>query len=379
MPDTFTKTTTTGLGKRTANSVGAALGGLLMFLASFGLLFWNEGRTDLSSIAVDAIPLDGEVLTTDANVEGSLVSVSGTVTTEEQIGDDLFLADGDYLAVERKVEMYAWVEETEEETSTNLGGSETTTTTYNYIKEWTDSPKAASEFEYPEGHENPGLTVEAGEYTASEMMVGAYSIHGDIELPALEDLSLTDDMLSLSSGAELASSTYVFMGSGTLSGPQLGDVRISYRALTPGFEGTAIGELDRGHIAKYVDEDGNELYRLFSGTRDEAIATLHNEFVTMSWILRVVGFLMMWFGLMAVFGPIATVLDILPVFGSATRFIVGVATFPVALVLSIVTILVSMVLHSLVAVIIAALVVVGLVVYFLKKKRAAMATAPAKK
>lgn len=374
MPDTFTKTTTTGLGQRTANSVGGALMGLLMFLASFGVLFWNEGRTDLSLIAVDATQLPGDTVTTDTSLQGTLVSVSGPVTSDEQLGDNLFLEEGDYLAVERVVEMYAWVEETEEETSTNLGGSETTTTTYNYVKEWTTDPRPASEFEYPEGHENPSLTIEGDEFVVSELTVGAYSVKGDVELPPLDELTLTDGMLSLSSGAERASGEHVFMGSGSLANPQLGDVRVSYLVLEPGFDGTVLGELKGKSIIAYVDEDGNELYRVFVGSHDQAVATLHEEFVIMTWILRAVGFLMMWFGMMAVFGPLATLLDILPVFGSTTRFLVGVATFPIALILSIVTILVSMVLHSLVAVIIAGLLVIGGIVWFLKNKRAKMAT-----
>lgn len=373
MPNSFTKTTTTGLGQRTANSVGAALGGVLMFLASFGLLFWNEGRTDLSSIAVNATPLDSAVVTTDQSLQGGLVSVSGEVTSEQKIGDDLFLKDGSYLAVERVVEMYAWVEETKEEKTTNLGGSKTTTTTYDYVMEWTAEPKPASDFEYPEEHENPGMTIEADEYRVDTMSIGVYNVSGDVELPTLEDLSLTDAMLSLSSGAKRASGEYVFMGTGSLASPKLGDVRLSYRVLEPGFEGTVIGQLDGDEIVQFIGDDGDELFRLFSGSREEAIATLHDEFVIITWALRLVGFLLMWFGLMAVFGPIATLLDILPVFGSTTRFLVGVGTFPVALILSAVTILVSMLLHSLIAVIIAALVVIGVVIVFFKKKRSAMA------
>lgn len=377
MPDQFTKVTTKGLGQRTANSVGAALMGVVMFFGSFGLLYWNEGRTDLSSVAVNAVRLDPQTVSSEA--EGQLVSVTGEVASDAAIGDDLFLAEGSYLLVERNVEMYAWVEETEEETSTNVGGSETTTTTYNYVKEWTANPKQESEFEYPEGHENPELTIESDAWTVNEFKVGEYAVDGGVDMPAASDLSLTEEIVSLSSGADLANSSYIFLGNGTLANPQLGDVRVSYTVLEPGFTGTVMGELQDGTIKNYTDVEGNSIWRLFTGSHDEAIATLHNEFVVMTWILRLVGFFLMWFGLMSVFGPLATLLDILPVFGSTTRFLVGLVTFPIALVLSAVTIIVSMILHNLIAVIIAVLVVAGLVIWYFKNKRAKMSAAPMRK
>lgn len=369
MSDTFTKTTTTSWGKRLSQSIAGVFVGILMFLASFGVLYWNEGRVDLSSIALDATPLAAEAVTTDATLQGTLVSVTGEVTSAETLGDDMFLKPGPYLRVVRNVEMYAWVEETEESSKTNLGGSETTTTTYNYVKKWTASPKSASDFEHPEGHENPGLTVEGDEYTVDKLSVGAYTIDGAVALPAGDTLTLKDSMLSLSSGAERASAEYVFMGWGSLAQPEIGDVRISYSALAQGFDGTVIGELSGDEITKYTDEDGNSMFRVFNGGRDEAVATLHSEYTIMMWVFRGLGFLMMWLGLAAVMGPIATFLDVLPFLGKTTRFLASAVTFPIALVLSIITILISMVLHSLIAVVIVGVLLLAGLLVFLKMRR----------
>jgi len=129
MPDQFVKVTTKGYGTRIGESVGRVVVGILLFLGSFGLLFWNEGRADLSTVANKAIDVG-------TAQDGDLVWVTGEVSTDAKIGDDLYLDAGDYLAVERNVEMYAWVEKTEESSTTNVGGSETTTTTYDYVKEW---------------------------------------------------------------------------------------------------------------------------------------------------------------------------------------------------------------------------------------------------
>jgi hypothetical protein len=72
---------------------------------------------------------------------------------------------------------------------------------------------------------------------------------------------------------------------------------------------------------------------------------LHSDYVTMTWVLRAGGFLMMWFGLIFAAGPISVILDFIPFLGSLSEGITGVTSFFVACVLSTVTILVSMLLH----------------------------------
>lgn len=368
MANSYTQVTTKGYGTRIGNSVGAAIAGFLMFLVSFGLLYWNEGRTDLSSVAKNAVEVPSSSVSLDAALQDKLVSVSGEVTSDDTLGDDLYLKPGNYLLVERTAEMYAWVEKVTESSNTNVGGSETTTTTYDYVTEWTDDPKQENEFEYPEDHENPNMTIANDDVSVETLNVGVYSVDGSVDLPVADELSLKKEMLSLSGGAELAGN-YVFLGSGSLGSPELGDIRVSYRVVEAGFDGTVMGALDGEEIVGFVDEEGNELFRVFTGSRDAAISTLHEEFVVTTWILRFVGFLLMWFGLAGILGPIATLLDILPFLGSTTRFIASLVTFPVALVLSVVTILVSAILHNPIALIITVLVVVGLLVLGAKKLR----------
>lgn len=373
MPDTFTRVTTKSWGSRLVDSVGKVVAGIVMFVASFGLLFWNEGRTDISGVAAKADHVSSTEIA-DTSLEGALVSTTGEVTADELVGD-LYLEDGEYLLVERHVEMYAWVEEEEERTETNLGGSETTTTTYTYTKEWTSNPRSTSEFADPEGHTNPGMTIKANEVQVGRFMVGAYGVDaGTVELPAADPLVLTEENTVLAAGAELASDEFVFLGTGTLAEPILGDIRVSYHVVPTGFTGTVFGKLSGDDVTMYVNEDGDKLFRLFEGSRDEAISTLHQEFVVTTWILRVVGFCLMWFGLMALVGPIAVLLDVLPFLGSTTRFIVGVVTFPVAFILSVITIVISMIIHNIVAlVIVLALVIAGSIFGLKKLRKPAMA------
>lgn len=374
MPDSFTKVTTKGYGQRVGESIAGVLLGVVLFFGSFGVLFWNEGRVDLSDIAKKAeiIP----AASVDATKDGAFVSVSGKIMGSEDIGDGTYLKPGAYLMVSRTAEMYAWEEEQHSDSQTNTGGSETTTTTYTYKKEWTSNVANSSSFEYPEGHQNPSeLSVESMEYRPTTMSVGAYTLDGQsVDIPEGKDLSLTAAMVNLPRGAAVQGS-YIYLDGADPASPMVGDERVSFTVMNEGISGTVFGEVAGSEIVRYTDEDGNSLFRVFDGGHDEALATMHGEYTTMLWVMRLVGFLMMWFGMQLVAGPLSTVLDVLPFLGSTSRAVVGGATFVVALVLSVVTIIISAILHSIVALIVVAALVIG-VVLFLKSKKTA--TAPVK-
>jgi len=385
MPDRFTTTTTTGYGSRIVNSIKGIVIGIIFFVVSFGLLYWNEGRVDLSNIAKTATEISAQTQNTNASLNNKLVSATGIVNSDQIIGDNLYLSPDRFMAVERKVEMFAWVEKKETRSKTNVGGSETTETTYSYSREWTERSESSSNFAHPEGHENPQKILDSSTNKVTAATVGVYNFDPQsATLPNFSKLPLNSQNVILSPEITLANDTYLFRRNsegGTFENPQIGDLRISYNVLYPNFEGTIFGKLSGNKIDPYFDQDGNRLYQVFSGTREAGIATLHTEYTTMLWILRLVGFLMMWFGLMALFGPISVLMDILPIFGAISRSLIGVITFAVAFVLTIVTILVSMIAHSLIAIIIALVITVGAIIVFFvmlkNKKRASgvMATA----
>lgn len=376
MPNTFTTTTTTGYGNRIINSIKGVVFGVILFIASFGLLYWNEGRVDLSDIAKTATEIVSSQVNVDPSLAKKLVSTTGIINSHEVIGDNLFLQQGTFIAVERKVEMYAWKENQETKTKTNTGGSETSETTYTYRKEWMEHLESSSNFQHPEEHENPQKSLDSYTNKVADATIGIYHFNPTgVMLPDFEKIPLNTQNTIISQGAVLANDSYLFVRkseSGTFENPSIGDLRVSYYALRSGFTGTIFGALHGNSIESYVSPDGNSFYRIFIGTREAGIATFHSEYTTMLWILRLVGFLAMWFGLLALFGPISVLLDVLPIFGSLSRSLIGIMTFLVSLVLAIVTILVSMLIHNFIALIIAlAVTVIAMVIFviFVKKKK----------
>ncbi|MFN7160329.1 MAG: TMEM43 family protein [Candidatus Gracilibacteria bacterium] len=393
--DRFTEVTTKGYGSRLLSALGGIVGGFVLFFGAFALLFWNEGRVDMSLIAKEA----QELPSTERNAEldGKLVYTTGTLATDQLIGDGMYLQDGEYVSVKRVVEMYAWEEKTESKSDTKLGGSEETTMTYTYGKDWTGSPSKSSNFKKPEGHSNPSLGIKGDVYTVNRATIGLYTVDpSKAGTPEYDSLSLTPANTVLgtppqsvsASGAVLAGSgstldtasgatingdlprlisNFIYLGNGTLTNPQVGDIRISYEVARPGSEVTVIGKLSGDKITTFSDGK-NSLYTLQSGTFEEAVQGMAASHSTMGWVWRVVGFFMMWIGMTTIFSPLSVLLDVLPFLGSISRGVVSGVTFVVALVLTIITILLSMIVHNIFLLILIALAGLGIVFYVIKMK-----------
>lgn len=374
MADKFTEVTTQGYGSRIIGSIVGIFIGIALFAGSFYVFYWNEGRKDMSVLAATAKDISATDVGANKPFDGLLVAAAGQFTTDETLGDGLYLKPGNYIKIEREVEMYAWTEETEEKTRTNTGGSQTTTTTYSYTKEWTSSPESSNGFKHPEGHHNPEKTIDDYEGNVGNAKVGAYMIGmAGVQLPRLSALQLDEENIKLKGNAVLEGNQYIYVdnGGGSLATPAVGDLRISYSVLIPGKNVTIIGRLDGPAISAFVDQKFGKLYRVFEGSKEQAVAVLHTEYVMWKWIFRGIGFLCMWMGLSLVFGPISVVLDILPVAGSISRALIGGVCFLISLVLSGITIFVSMIAHSLVALVVLFAVGILAVVVFgvaMKKK-----------
>ncbi|MEI8339895.1 MAG: TMEM43 family protein, partial [bacterium] len=224
---------------------------------------------------------------------------------------------------------------------------------------------------YSESHGNPQKSIESYTNKAMTAKIGVYSFDPQsITLPKLESYSINSENIIPDPKVKLANNQYLYIGigeQGTLGNPEIGDLRISYHVLKPGFTGTIFGKLNGDNVESYLVKDSSTLYRLFTGTRDESIATLNTEHLFLLWGIRLGGFLFMWVGLIALFAPISVVLDVIPVFGQISLLLTFIVCFVIALILSVVTIFVSMLIHNVIALIIAIFLILGLFVWLFMK------------
>jgi transmembrane protein TMEM43 len=383
--NTYTEVSRTGLFGNLGNAIKGVVVGLILFVASFAVLWWNEGRTDMSEVAKLSKPAAADKI--DPTLDGQFVSVTGPLQCDAKLADPQYLNPVQAIKLFRNAEMYAWVEKKETREEKEIGGSTKKITTYTYAQEWTGSPPDSSQFKDPDartkGYVNPPMPVESASWTAEKASVGAYPFDPrEASMPSAEPLQLSPDLVH---GPQLAAEqggaatptgpaphlegSYVMLGTGTLSNPRVGDVRISYGVVRAGAKVTIFGKQNGSALEAYVHKTEDRLFRVLPGTREEAIATLALEHKMVGWLLRAVGFFMMWSGLCLFFGPINTVLDILPFLGSVGRTMVSIVMFPIALVLSLVTIVVSKVAHSPVALVVVLVLLIGGGIFWARRRR----------
>ncbi|MCB9507048.1 MAG: TMEM43 family protein [Myxococcales bacterium] len=360
-----TRTTSTGFLGNLKSAIISVPIGILLFLASFAVLFKNEGCTEWGEVARKSVVAAPD----QAGHAGEFVSVTGTLASSTPLGDPDFLAPGPWVTISRVAEQYAWVEHSSSETRDKVGGGTETVTTYTYDQEWTSSPPDSSRFQETQGHQNVPMRYNGQDFAVDTVTVGAWSV----SVPAARMPS--GNLLALGAGAEAGSvqtpgvqllgkaasatvaGTYIYMD-GSATAPRIGEHRISFRVVPTGITVTGFGDASGAQLVAH-DHKGDTFLRVIEGDRDAAIASLDLEDAIRKWGLRLAGFLMMWIGLQMVFAPIQAVAGILPIAKKASGFLIALVCFAVAAPLSIVTIIVSMILHSLVAVIIVALLTAG--------------------
>ncbi len=366
MSQQFTQTKTLGWGTRLIRSIKGVLIGLGMFVFSFGLLYWNEGRVNIANIAKTATEISA---TTNPSIEHDQqpVSTTGTIQSQDVIGDT-FLQEGQYLSLRRNVEMYAWDEKEESTSQTNVGGSEKTETTYTYTKTWTRTPDDSSTFKQPDDHENPPMPIDQYTVHVPTATIGIYTLDTkQLTFPPHNQLQLNNANVILTDDMQQVNDQYLFQGKGTFGAPEVGDIRVHYSVVSNPIDNvTVFGKLNTStnRIDPYYGAKNTNLYRAFEGARDTAITTMQMEHTLLLWVLRIGGFLLMWFGLMALFGPIGVILDVLPILGSIGRLGVGVVTFVISTTLTILTIVISITLNNpflLVGIVV--LTIIGIAIY----------------
>ena len=390
----YTKTTTKSYGSRLKNAVFWTIIWIALFLGSFVVLFNNEWRVDLSTIAILSTPIEQS-----GSYEWQFVSLSWDIQSDEQIWDSPYISVDDYIFIERISEMYSWKENEETETKENLGGSETTTTTYTYTEMWSENPENSGSFEISDGHENPAKRISSNSVSVKTATINNYNFQiNNLRLPKGKTLRLTPEILVVenvqktrkeiilaklkakkegkvyveaSASWEFAlpyTDTYIFDGAWTLDNPEIGDIRISYKVLKSGTSATIFWNVFNDTIVPYIHDNSkqSQIYHLFDKDRAWSIDELHGEYLFMLWVMRFLWFFMMWIGMNMILGVFTTLLAVIPFFARAGRSVIGFVTFIVAFLLSLFTIIIWMIAHNIFLLawfILLLVIIIGIVLY----------------
>jgi hypothetical protein len=383
MANSITEVTSMGWGGRLMNSIKSVLFGVVMFLGSFVLLWWNEGNsirtatglTEGASVVVKVSP--DQVVSAN---EGKLVHMSGDVKTDEFLDDTDFNIHVNALKLTRNVDMYQWKEEKEEKEEKKVGGGTETTTTYSYSMGWSSGRINSEEFKESAGHENPDLAVSESTQIVGKATIGAFTLN-DALLSSVDDHSplQVPNLDGTKYKGSAVTDQGVYIGSGSAASPQVGDVRVSFSIVKPG-PVSIIAKQHADTFEDWITGTGTTISLLDHGTVSPEIMfkEAQDANTLMTWILRAVGFIVMFIGLSMVFKPFVVLADVLPFLGNLLGVGVGIFSFAVSLLLSSLTIAIAWIFYRPVLGI--TLLVIGIGAFVLiyrwsKKKKEAKATA----
>jgi hypothetical protein len=245
--------------------------------------------------------------------------------------------------------MYQWKERVRTEKDKQLGGKVVERKVYTYDKEWSANVIDSSDFKEMTGHRNPGrMPYTSEEFTAPEVLLGAFVLGNEFvgQLDKSEPLELegaaVQGLASEVAGQAKVGSTELYLGDNP-STPTVGDVRIRYEVVKPA-QVTVVGQQAKGRVEPYQAEGMDSSIALLeygSLTAPQMFTSAEESNAVLTWVLRVVGFVVMLVGLLFMTKPLSVFADVVPFLGSIVETGTFLVSLLVALPLSLVTMAVA--------------------------------------
>jgi len=376
MSDQFTEVTTKSWGSRLMDSIRGLFLGLILIIGSLILLWWNEGRAihtenDLKDGSKNVVHLQTNVPLPEN--EDKLVHLTGTVNTTDTLNDPDFNIYTNAIALNRNVLIYQWKETSEEITEKNLGGAETTTTTYSYSKNWVSNKINSDNFKKPEGHvNNSAYSYENSSYEAENVFIDSFKLSKEVidNISNFETFALDSNSKN---GSYKISSNTIYLGSGNLeNNPQIGDVKISFEVVKPSQLVSIISKQSQNTLVPFVGKNGTTINELSFGevSADVMFKEAISSNKTLTWILRLVGLVLCIFGFNFLFNPLVIIGDFVPFIGSIVGIGTGFLSTILGMIFSFVTVAIAWFFYRPIISIILISVVVLLFIFLLYRRKA---------
>lgn len=377
--------TKVGYGSRIGDAFKGILTGIGLVVAGIVLLWWNEGRTVKRAKALKegskaVIPVSSETI--DPANDGKLIHTTGmTVVNSDLVDSEMNLTVEKCIRLDRIVEMYQWVEDSDTTEEKKLGGSVEKTTVYTYSKDWCKNLVDSSHFQ-EEGHDNPTfMPFKDRNFIATEVTLGAFrlnssqiqaigqehdyvipqnytapTIPGGVYAPAVnmngqlyyqvrtQDITqeLKEKAVDAISDAAVEAATEAVTGKETVvktqklnAVPQIGDIRVTFRVVMP-HDISVVAQQTGDTFCAYQAKTGTVILQKDGiHSADEMFQSAQDANKFMGWILRLVGFLLIYFGFQTIFKLASVLADVVPfignIVGMATSFISFLLALPIAL------------------------------------------------
>ncbi|HEX4505864.1 MAG TPA: TMEM43 family protein [Alphaproteobacteria bacterium] len=345
--NSYTEVTTQGWLSRIGGSLVGMLFGFLLVPISVVLLYWNEGRAveAIRSLDQGAKQTIEAGATPSAGNNGKLVHLTGALTTSAAARDPAFhVTAPNLIRLHRQVEMYQWKQETSSTTHESVGGSKTTETTYNYHKTWSEEEIDSADFKKPSGHRNPQMPAKSGTFDGRNVKLGEYRLDPEV-------LSGLDQFKPVSVADADAPEDFKVNGNNLYSGrdpaePEIGDIRVSFSGVAAQTASVVAGQ-NGDTLSPFTGQNGYTISLVKPGVASaaELFQAKKAEEGSLTWILRLVGFVMMLVGFLLIASPVSTVLAVVPLFEWVAEAGFFVAALGLSIPLTLIVIAVAWIIH----------------------------------
>jgi hypothetical protein len=345
MSDQFTKVTSENYFQRLGSSFGGMLFGIVLMVIACVLLLWNEGRDVDAKQGLNAGARAAVSLTSTTPVpanEGKLVHMTGQATATAPVLDpELGTSFSNTLSVVRKVEMFQWVQETSSATKEKVGGTQETTTTYTYKKDWSETAQDSNTFGQPQGHSNPEMPYSSNRLQASDAKLGGFALPVAILNQVSSETAVAPATIP-EGWRKIGTSLY--KGTGTAEAPVIGDIRVTYMPLASGTILSVIGKQAGGALEPWYSNNSNrEILVAQQGMASAALMIKEQKAAEniLTWVLRFIGVGLNIGAFALLMGPLKALGNVIPLVASIIGGGVGLIAFGLGGALSLVLIAVA--------------------------------------
>lgn len=343
MTQSFTEFSRQGYFGRIGSSIVGAIVGVVFLAIAVVLLFWNEGRAVktakmLKEAAAVVVTVDPAKI--DPAHEGKLVHFTADAQGDT-LADPLFHVSRNAVRMKRTAEMYQWQQTEQSKSHTDaVGGGSSTEKTYTYGEIWSDKPIDSSQFHIRAGHENPtAKRIESDAWSPSRVQAGAFVLPAELvsRIDNFAPVPLTDAERSQLPDA-MQKDAAISDGKCYVSGdagrtidpgnPKIGDVRVTLAAAAPG-PVSVIGRQTNASISGYTTPSGGNVELLYVGAHPakEMISSEESRNTKLTWILRGVGFIVMFIAIAAMLQPLKILSSVVGLIGDLVGVGVGIVAF----------------------------------------------------
>lgn len=313
--------------------------GILLIFATMACICWSEGRAvkrakDLESGKGSVVSVAANKV--DAKNKNKLVHMTGNVKVDETLTDSTFGVSQKAVKLERRVEMYQWVEEVKT-TTKKKRGKRIKKKKYKYKKAWKSSYQNSDNFKDSIARrekKNPKMKYAKQEFAAKNATLGAFKLSP----AAISKLSGTNKMSLDAVPSKIKDNKNFKLDSGSLyygknpSDPSVGDLRITYYVAKPDVISIVARQNGDRLEAYKTKKMSTSILLVANGKKSEKemFKAAESANAALTWFLRIFTLVVLFAAFSMIFKPLSIIPQFVPLLGEFVGSLTGFLIFVVS-------------------------------------------------